>query len=177
MNLSIEVDEYVPLSAEFLDTESGLASTEPLYWRCGNGKTSLLELGFHHQSGAIQSITLVSIDVMSVPSMNASGTPKHGDHEIENGVIAVDTELWKQSGNTFADKFIDHFNDQFSTIKHSDGLEFLLSSDANYHKRIVNSEFEFRVSAKGLLLSIMVSNLTDHQLDVLNSSASIESSA
>ncbi|ENV30973.1 hypothetical protein [Acinetobacter baumannii] len=49
------IDSYIPFSIEFSD--SGLAD---LYWRCGNGKTCLFELGLSN-TGEVINITLVSI--------------------------------------------------------------------------------------------------------------------
>ena len=50
------IDSYIPFSIEFSD--SGLAD---LYWRCGNGKTCLFELGLSN-TGEVINITLVSIN-------------------------------------------------------------------------------------------------------------------
>lgn len=53
----VEVDEYVPLTVRF---GSG-RDASPLYWRAGNGKDSLLEVGLSASTGKIISVTVVTI--------------------------------------------------------------------------------------------------------------------
>ena len=63
MDSVIEVDEYIPLSIEIGDRPAQL-----LYWRSGNGKNSMLELGVNPSSGAVQSITPVSYTHLTLPT-------------------------------------------------------------------------------------------------------------
>jgi hypothetical protein len=50
---TLNIDEYVPLNIEF-----NSMCSHPLYWRGGNGLTSLIEIGIDRVSGELKSITL-----------------------------------------------------------------------------------------------------------------------
>jgi hypothetical protein len=56
---SLEIDGYVPLSFRCWEVRSKTAI--PLYWRFGNLKTTLIEIGISQENGAIFDVTVVSL--------------------------------------------------------------------------------------------------------------------
>lgn len=62
----LEIDEYVPFS--FVCPKS--ASLPHLYWRTGNFRTSLIEVGINRHSGSLYSITIPLIGDVSRVTRN-----------------------------------------------------------------------------------------------------------
>ncbi|WP_196085370.1 acetyltransferase, partial [Acinetobacter baumannii] len=94
------IDSYIPFSIEFSD--SGLAD---LYWRCGNGKTCLFELGLSN-TGEVINITLVSINSSNIlKNNNKYKIP----FPVENFLPKFDVSEWNISED-YSSIFRDDFN-------------------------------------------------------------------
>lgn len=56
----MDIDDYVPFTFRCQDT----TSIQPLYWRTGDLKKSMLAIGLNQDSGAMCSLTVTSIDAV-----------------------------------------------------------------------------------------------------------------
>lgn len=94
-----EGDDFVPLKFSFPDTIHAL----PLYWRTGDFKRQLLEIGLEPNSGAICKITVTGIGELSdtadvIPAESTS---------IATGVPICDISRWDAEATEYADRFRD----------------------------------------------------------------------
>lgn len=161
MDSVIEVDEYIPLSIEIGDRPAQL-----LYWRSGNGKNSMLELGVNPSSGAVQSITLVSLNQYSIKEGVVFSM---GAIDSSNGSVIVDTGLWDLESGDYADKFVDAFTPEFSVDKGINFVQLHFSAEEQTARQIRNNDIVFGLSANNMLLSVAVVALTSQQLAVFDS--------
>ena len=102
---SVEFDEYVPFTAEF--EASSLSS--PLYWRAGDGKQSLIEVGLCKQTGSVKSITLTSVKAENIRKINAT---YENDMSAQKGLPIFYLTKWSEENESddFANNFIDEFD-------------------------------------------------------------------
>ncbi|WP_435637254.1 hypothetical protein [Carnimonas bestiolae] len=97
------INDYVPLDIKIQEA----SRNPPLYWRVGNGTTSLLELSLLPESGLLSSITLVMIDGESVFKTNESF--KIFSSQI-SATPVINPDIWEKSNeHDFNKNFIDNF--------------------------------------------------------------------
>jgi len=119
---SIEFDEYIPFTVDF----ENKPISSPIYWRVGNGTTSLLEIGINKDSGQIASLCLTCMDVKHISLVDKGFLT---DLPCEEGIPIADITNWDCVD--FANKFIDDFS---KNIKLEIGNGYLLLSNLNINK-------------------------------------------
>jgi len=159
-NVSIEVDKYVPFTVEFESYDS----SPPLYWRGGDGRISLIEIGLSRKTGAIRGITLTSLG-----SENIS----RSDNELLEiylpeikGLPAFDITDWPR-GNNFTNNFLDEIPSNFWLLIADDHASLVFDNSVNLECFILNGDIRFGISANGKLSSIDLFGLTQQQLSVI----------
>ncbi|EEW4305722.1 hypothetical protein D9S17_23885, partial [Escherichia coli] len=96
----VNIDEFVPFDITF-----GKGSKQCLYWRGGNGKSSLVEVGLNMYSGEVSNITLANIDsgeINITDEMLANNLP-----EIQGSVIFQTSEWLNKDISEYSNRFID----------------------------------------------------------------------
>lgn len=105
VNVFIVFDNFIPLSICFENMRKG----SPLYWRVGNGVSTLLEFEFDFSTSCISGIVLENIKTDCVEILNDRYI---FDKNIEVGFPIFDTSHWGDcvnSGN-YSDIFLDEFH-------------------------------------------------------------------
>ncbi|CAA0211727.1 acetyltransferase [Acinetobacter baumannii] len=157
------IDSYIPFSIEFSD--SGLAD---LYWRCGNGKTCLFELGLSN-TGEVINITLVSINSSNIlKNNNKYKIP----FPVENFLPKFDVSEWNISED-YSSIFRDDFNYELQLIV---GLDYLVLTYLNIEKSIYyfkNEELYFGFNSNKELSSIHLTNITAEEVEIIKRNFSV----
>ena len=84
--ISLEIDEYIPLSLKCSDSPIDL----PLYWRTGNFTKSLITVGLNPTTGAIYSVTVTQIERLEELREDFDGDLQHS----LSGVPACEIGGW-----------------------------------------------------------------------------------
>jgi len=152
------IDSYIPFSIEF--TDNRLAD---LYWRCGNGKTCLFELGLSN-TGEVINITLVSINNSNIlkNSSNFEFT-----FPVENFLPKFDVSDWNIMSEDYSSIFKDDFNCELQLVI---GLDYLVLNFLNYEKSISyfkNEELYFGFNSNKELSSILLTHITAEEIEIL----------
>ncbi len=155
----IEIDEYVPFTIEF-----GAKFHQLLYWRCGDGKFSLIEIGLDRASGVISSVTLTSINSKDIKEAEDSFVTFLPESD---GTAAFDLSSWETSSDNYSSSYQDIFNSDISLVIGNDYL-ILTFNEADIPSRYIkNGQVRLGVSSKEELSTIEVTKLTPEQVDVL----------
>lgn len=165
---SIEFDGYVPFSAKF---ECDFPS-QPFYWRVGDGRYSLMEIGFVRESGAIHSITLVSIKKENIHLHD--DTYSYENYSIKASCLPVfDLGNWSDHkykvSRNFENNFIDDFNLDFDLIIGKDYLSVLFPENDKPAEYLKNSNVIFGIGRDGFLASISIVDISDKDMICLKS--------
>lgn len=155
----VEVDEYVPLTILFEPKDSSAT----IYWRGGDGKFTLVEIGLSKNTGAVNSVTLTSVSSESVHSVLRS--PEIGGDWIE-GMPAFDTSCWSEDGD-FSSRFIDDFNGEFRFIVGDNNVSLNFGRADSIARYVGSGDVFFGVSSEGVLLSLELMRLDDQKMSVL----------
>ena len=135
------IDSYIPFSIEF--SNSGLAD---LYWRCGNGKTCLFELGLSN-TGEVINITLASINSSNI-------LKKNNKYKIP---FPVENFLPK----------LDDFNYELQLIL---GLDYLVLNFLNIEKSVCyfkNEELYLGFNSNKELSSIQLTHIAAEEIEMI----------
>ena len=152
------IDSYIPFSIEF--TDNRLAD---LYWRCGNGKTCLFELGLSN-TGEVINITLVSINNNNIlkNSSNFEFT-----FPVEKFLPKFDVSDWNIMSEDYSSIFKDDFSCELQLVI---GLDYLVLNFLNYEKSISyfkNEELYFGFNSNKELSSILLTHITAEEIEIL----------
>jgi hypothetical protein len=156
----VEVDEYVPLTVRF---GSG-RDASPLYWRAGNGKDSLLEVGLSASTGKIVSLTVVTIPFVALQHYECLV----GSGAFDVGVPVFCVGGWA-SGGSYSNRFLDDFSVGFDLFVGTDRACIVFDVQQDIVQLIRNGSASFGVSSRGELLSIEVSCLDVDKMALLKS--------
>lgn len=155
-----EVDRYVPITVTFSDKQ-----LSDLYWRVGNGVTSLLEIGLL-KSGIINSITITCFDISNV---NMKSPILKDITNVELAFPIFDTSLWEGNLIEYRNCFVDDFNENF-TIKLIRKTLFIYFSNKELPEKFMGSdEIIFGINQFEQLTLIAIKNLNSTMIDILNS--------
>lgn len=157
----IEVDEYVPFSILF--GEESLSP--PLYWRGGDGKFSLVEIALNRKSGAIQGLTLTSLDIDNVRKANGF----FSEEFTEEGIPVCDLSEWCaiDSSGEFSSNFHDEFNLKMELEVGQNFVLLTLSKEDMATRYIRNNNVRFGVNSSGYLCSIWISELSISEVETI----------
>lgn len=110
-NADLEIDDYVPFVFRNRDNQTSV----PLYWRTGDFKSSLLEIGINPETGAIATVKVPFFGIYE-----ASSTPwKEPTARLAKGLPLCGLEIWSKS-----DEFKDKFKDEAFAINAIIGPDF-----------------------------------------------------
>lgn len=154
----ISIDVYVPFSIEF--SENKLAD---IYWRCGNGKTCLFELGLSN-TGEVINITLVSIKSNNILK---TGYNFKNSFPVENFLPMFDISGWNVIYEDYSSIFKDDFNYELQLVV---GLDYLELTFLNIEKSMYyfNSEgIYFGVNSNNELSSIQLTNISSEEIELI----------
>ncbi|OCQ53933.1 hypothetical protein Ppb6_00953 [Photorhabdus australis subsp. thailandensis] len=102
--VTINIDGYTPIDIHLGDN----INENPVYWRVGDDKKSLLEFAILPSDGRIVAITLV---IMNPDFVQYADDDLIESHESKYGFPIVDMSPWKfTESNNFSHRFIDEFN-------------------------------------------------------------------
>lgn len=118
VDISIEFDPYVPLTV-LADVEKVIA---PRFWRAGNGRNSLVEIGLQDTTGVLFSITLTMIDPAKIEFTEVSLIDKG---PVLGGLPVFNTGAWSSDNNSYHDSFVDEFRQNFRVILGPDYLRIV----------------------------------------------------
>lgn len=157
--IAFEIDGYIPFAFEVQAAES----SSPLYWRCHDGDSSLLEVGIN-EGGTVVSVTLTAIHPRKVYLSDDSFANAGA---VDEGLVAFDLRPWGSIElSNFSDRFLDE-NVPFRLLISPDAarLEF---GDGGRAVRYVNCEsIFFGISLNGGLVSIEIRGLTLEQVALI----------
>lgn len=152
------IDSYIPFSIEF--SNSGLAD---LYWRCGNGKTCLFELGLSNTGGVIN-ITLASINSSNIlKNNNKYKIP----FPVENFLPKFDVSEWNIISEDYSSIFRDDFNYELQLIV---GLDYLVLNFLNIEKSVCyfkNEELYLGFNSNKELSSIQLTHIAAEEIEII----------
>ncbi len=157
---SVEMDVYIPFSAKF-----GTDEVSPIYWRGGDGKLSLVEIGLK-EDGEICSVTLTSINQKNV-ALSDRALP-NGAIEKE-GLPVFDTTGWPCDLKDFSDRFQDEFDSEAMLTIGRDYISLAFSKAGNPVRYIRNERVRFGIASNGDLASIDLTELTQSQIELVKS--------
>lgn len=152
------IDSYIPFSIEF--SENRVAD---LYWRCGNGKTCLFELGLSN-TGEVINITLTSINNSNVLKNNSNFEIPF---PVENVLPKFDVSDWNIISQDYSNIFKDDFNYELQLVVGSDylALNFLnIEKSIHYFK---NEELYFGFNSNNELSSIQLTHITAEEIEII----------
>ncbi len=156
--VDIESDGYVPVMARFRDE----FEAPPIYWRTGDFKKTLVEIGVDRNNGAICKITVTSINGVSDTTLPKIGFAlsdlKEGipcaDLEVLGGETRVDVQCVVRA-LLERDELVVRFGDSVPTIDNSSRC----------------GNVAFLVSAANEVCGVGFCSFTDEQIDNLRFSS------
>lgn len=164
---SIEADEYIPLTVEFEQSHPS-----PLvYWRGGDGKSSLVEISLSKKSGVIRGITLTNFPSDKILKAEKSIVSSH--HLEINGIPVFDLGQWLNiDNNYFSSRFVDEMN---LKIVLQIGLDFIIlnfkgDNDISIIKLVKNYNIIFGFCLDEELSVIEISNITIEKMKIIKRS-------
>ncbi|MBP1483102.1 acetyltransferase [Acinetobacter nosocomialis] len=152
------IDSYIPFSIEF--SNSGLAD---LYWRCGNGKTCLFELGLSN-TGEVINITLASINSSNILKKN---NKYKIPFPVENFLPKFDVSEWNIISEDYSSIFRDDFNYELQLIL---GLDYLVLNFLNIEKSVCyfkNEELYLGFNSNKELSSIQLTHIAAEEIEII----------
>jgi hypothetical protein len=158
-NANISIDDYIPFSIEY----DSSYFTEIFYWRGGDGKLSLVEIGIIRQTGTFKSIVLTNINQKDV--IQYDKVIPINLFTIEGQPIC-DLSKWNSTMN-YSDTFIDEFD---LTIKLLVGLNFIsliFSNTFDIARYIQNNNIRFGIASDGSLITIDILDLSENKIEIL----------
>jgi hypothetical protein len=150
----LEIDDYVPISFRFYEMKTGV----PLYWRTGNFKTSLIEVGLNPASGAIYRITVTSFK----DAIMTSNSWEKSTSKIIEGIPLCDLHLWEG-----VEQFSDRFKGEpfsFLTIVGRDFVSFWLAPECNLVSQYLAGSLCIGVDGDNMIRNIAFLNLTNQEI-------------
>ena len=154
----ISIDVYVPFSIEF--SENRLAD---IYWRCGNGKTCLFELGLSN-TGEVINITLVSINSNNILKTNCNFKNLF---PVENFLPIFDISDWNVRYEDYSSIFKDDFNYELQLVVGSDYLELIFLNVGKSIHYFDNVGIYFGINSNNELSSIQLINISSEEIELI----------
>jgi len=146
-----DMSGYTPFISEFIDERT----PTPLYWRIGDFKSSLIEVGLNKRSGCISSVSLIMFNGGSVAPIGG-----REEQVVEVGMPVFDIQDWDE------DRCLDIKCD-FNILRGKGCLRLLFFSDVKLAKVYRNKSVDFGVGELGELIWIEFSSLDEVSLDEL----------
>jgi hypothetical protein len=135
------------------------SSEPPYYWRTGDFRRSLLEIGLHPATGQLISIGLILVDELRawstvLPDLNII------PERIENSVPICDRARWSDTNR---------FVDEIGALDVWLGTNRLLLrfGEADSQRSIQSGQVQFGITQQGDLAAIQINNLTNSDVSAI----------
>ncbi|WP_223696183.1 hypothetical protein [Escherichia fergusonii] len=116
----VNIDEFLPFDISF-----GNVDEQCLYWRGGDGKSSLLEIGLNMYNGEVSNITLVAINSSEI---NMTDDILENSHPEIQGSVIFERDAWLNKNIVeYSSRFIDDFDCKFKLIIGNDYIKLQLT--------------------------------------------------
>lgn len=163
--IGIDIDVYVPLTIEWQSYNSSYL----IYWRSGDLKKSLVEIGLHGLTGNIASLTLTQVSRVDLVGKQKTYSDFE-NVEIVNGSPVFNIDDWSTAGS------VDNLSKEIEMI--DEKIDFLVILSENYisilfderkePKKIIKSgNVLFEITDNDYLSKIHVLNLSPDEYRVL----------
>jgi len=163
--IGIDIDVYVPLTIEWRSYNSSYV----IYWRSGDLKKSLIEVGLHGLTGNIASLTLTQVSRVDLVGKQKTYSDFE-NVEIVNGSPVFNIDDWSTAGS------VDNLSKEIEMI--DEKIDFLVILSENYisilfderkePKKIIKSgNVLFEITDNDYLSKIHVLNLSPDEYRVL----------
>jgi hypothetical protein len=164
----IEFDEYIPFTIEFSTNKT----LQPLYWRVGNGSSSLAEFGINKNSGELQSVTLTSLEQKQVTKVDSQFLLTIPESE---GIPLCDLEQWieLESSTEFFECFFDEFNSNLFLEIGKDYISLLVQIDSIPVRYIRNGNVLFGVDKNSDLSVVVIKCVSDENIKNLKTAVAL----
>ena len=144
----IEVDQYIPIKIRWVQHDASVE--ELIYWRTGDIKKSMLEIGISAVSGEIRSLTIVSADKISFVSEKF---PECDAFESGTPVFDINNWIGKRTVDDAGLFDVQYFNEKLNMI----------ISENHVIKKVISGRVSFGLDANMGICTISVNNLSDDE--------------
>lgn len=145
---NIETDEYIPLKVRW--GNCNIAGEPTIYWRTGDLKKSLLEIGIASKTGLIRSLTIVLSDMIFL-----NGTRFDRQVPIENGTPTFNVNQWLNTNKVDDPGLFE--------IHYCDSEVNLILSRNEIMKKVVSGRICFGLDCNSSVCLINISRLTEDE--------------
>lgn len=145
---TIEIDQYIPIKIKWGKWD--LCSENTFYWRTGDFKKSLIEVGIASKSGLIRSVTLVHSDYISFEQMenDLTNTVEHGAPMFLINSVEEKTRLDEQG---------------MLRVNYSSCTLGIILSSNPIVKKVINGRVVFELDNCSNVCRITITNLTTNE--------------
>lgn len=145
----IQIDPYIPIKIKF--GKWNLVNEETKYWRTGDFKKSLLEVGIASKGGIIRSLTLVEAESINLDSERIINYTV----DTQSGIPVFDLSSWENSNRIDENGFLQ--------VNFCERCLQIIFSDNEIRTQVVNERVKFGLDENGELCCIEVINLSDKE--------------
>jgi len=148
----IEFDLYVPIKIRLRHWD--MSKEHVIYWRTGDFKNNLLEIGLGSETGILKSLTLTAVDKIVTSSFVESV-----NCEPIEGTPLFDINMFPKYG-------IRDFVNQFKVYLGDEEILISINTSACI-KRIKQDRIEFWLDSNDNLTSVKITEITCQEMNVL----------
>ncbi|MEB3792063.1 hypothetical protein [Acinetobacter sp. IK40] len=157
---SVEIDGYVPFDIHFNE------KSPDLYWRGGNGRTSLVEIGLL-KTGELSTITLVSF---SCHKLIQTENNFSSSDSTQVYLPIFDVSSWSNDSNDFASRFKDAFDTEFQLFMGKNYIELVFLPLENTIEFVRDCNFNFGFNVNNELTSLHILNIDEVKMKLFRES-------
>lgn len=161
VHISVDIGEYVPFTVEINSSD---LSPSPIYWRGGDGKRSLIEIGLDKKSGSVCSVTLTAIDPKKIKETTQ---PVNTNLPETYGMAVFDISTWGSESSSYFDNFQDEFGSDLILMLGEDYLTLKFENVREPVRYVRNNQLRFGVASNGMLSSLDILGLTEDEINRL----------
>ncbi|MDF2418690.1 hypothetical protein GWP85_14440 [Acinetobacter beijerinckii] len=157
---SVAIDGYVPFDIYFNK------KSPDLYWRGGNGSTSLIEIGLL-KTGELSTITLVSF---SCHMLIQTGKNLFSSDLAQVYLPIFDVSSWADDSNDFSSRFKDAFDTEFQLFMGKNYIELVFLPLENTIEYVRDCNFSFGFNVNNELTSLQILNIDEVKMKLFRES-------
>ncbi|HIQ34131.1 MULTISPECIES: hypothetical protein [Acinetobacter] len=162
---SVEIDGYVPFDIHFNE------KSPDLYWRGGNGRTSLVEIGLL-KTGELSTITLVSF---SCHKLIQTGKNLFSSDLAQVYLPIFDVSYWSDDADDFSSRFKDAFDTEFQLFMGKNYIELVFLPLENTIEYVRDCNFSFGFNVNNELTSLQILNIDEVKMKLFRESLRFDS--
>ncbi|MCH7308854.1 hypothetical protein MMO38_12050 [Acinetobacter sp. NIPH 1852] len=156
----VEIDGYVPFAISFNE------KSPDLYWRGGNGRTSLIEIGLL-KTGELSTITLVCF---SFNKLIQTGKDLSSIDLAQMHLPIFDISSWPFDLDGFSSRFQDVFDTEFQLFMGKNYIELVFLPLENTMKYVHDSNFSFGFNIYDEFTSLQILNVDEVKMKLFRES-------